>query len=164
MKEINVENFRGILDRQLHLSRKCCRIVDDLKSAVEDRDYDRLEELISAFSASSIQLNLIEEEREKEFAMLKSAVGLDETKVFYDLLEVIHDPDNSLAALYTELRITVTKMQSSVWIIDSYLRAMTSMLHSVMDKCSMGAGTTYSRDGNGERLKPRGPMVLNFSA
>lgn len=165
MRDINVDNFKGIMERQLHLAKKCCRIVADLKSVVEARNYDRLEELVASFSAASIKLNLIEEERDFEFINLKEKTGLSKEDGFYDLLEIIEDREGLLGSLYSDLRVTVSKMQASVWVIDSYLRAMTSVLHSVMDNICPGVGgATYSKEGMGEKSKARGPMVLNFSA
>lgn len=165
MKEINVETFRGIMNRQLHLAKKCARIIDDLKSAIDKKAYEYLGELVSSFSASSIKLNLVEKEREVEFNLLKSKLGLNDDDGFYEFIEKIEDDKNSLSTIYTDLRMVVSKMQASVWVIDSYLKAVTSMLHSVMDNiCPNGSGNTYSNIASGEREIARGPMVLNFSA
>lgn len=164
MNQQNTEKLKNILQKQLEIADKCCEIVVDIKKSVEKRDYDTLQNLITQFDSSSVNLKQWEQQRAIIFSSLKQEIGLRETATFYDFIAQIDDSENELLNLYRKLKKSVIQMQSSVWVIDSYLKAMTAVLHSVIAQAStVDENLTYGRSGTRNFTNPKSPMILNLS-
>ena len=106
-----------------------------VKKAIELSDWKVLEPLISDGQALAREIEKTEEERHRTFSELKRLSGEPEDAGFYKVAVNFSEQDrNECAGLYRNLKLTVVRLQALTFGIDSYVRAVSSTMQTVLNQ------------------------------
>ncbi|MFW5801256.1 MAG: flagellar export chaperone FlgN [Spirochaeta sp.] len=160
--EHNIAEFQNSLQQQVHLLEELAGYEQRMQHAVIMRDWPELEIAIQEMYALSDCIYSCEHVREKEFARLRSALGLPEDVRFSVVLgNLPQEHRHEIASLYRRLKIAVLRVQTLTGGIDSYVSSTVENMQQIVEEVFPGTrGSIYSRDGNLQGKQPPA-MVVN---
>ena len=170
MIEQRLQEFEELLSSQLAYANSCLLHIDLLKESIYQKDYEKLESLSSDFEKSCLQIEEIDAKRSECFALLKEELGLPANADFYQSISRVEDKNlaSSISSFFTQMRITVSHIQSSIWIVDSYLKAIHGVLNQTMSSIAPGGNVGIYSNCVGKNPLAKGlrrqSLFLNFNA
>lgn len=170
MIEETLKEFEELLSFQLSCANRCRGHIDSLKETIYQKDYEQLQKLSQEFEESCLQMEKIDQKRSSCFARLKQEMNLPSDADFYQSISKIEDKNraSALSSLFTQIRISVSHIQSSIWIVDSYLKAIHGVLNQTMSSLSpdneVGIYSSMARKKSLTHGLSRQSLFLNFNA
>ena len=154
--------IRKLLATQAEAMLRFGEVVEELQSAILDRDWPAIERLVPGMERSSAELAEMDARRHELFTRVKAEVGLGDDAGLAELIGRA-DPGerHELATLYRSLQASVLWVKSMTRGIDSYLRGTLRTTHEVLGEVFPDQkGTIYSRRGRRSPADGRA-MVLD---
>ncbi len=129
-----LNSLKMILENEIEWANYCSLVLSEIKLSIQEHQDEILYQKLREFEKKSLVLNNLEIERVQIYNKLKSELGLSKEVHFYEFLDIIGDDGGQLAATYKKLKESIIILQSKTWQFDSYLKATTGYMKSIIEQ------------------------------
>ena len=154
----------SLMQKEVTLLDEFARLEKSIRLHIHESNWDSLNDDLSMIEPITAQINETEEDRNRVFTGLCSAMGEEPWSDFYHIaVRLSPELREECSSLYRVLKLAVLTIQGITFSIDAHVRAVSSTVGQALDQMfPHRKGKIYSSKGT-SITGDSGPMVVNHS-
>jgi hypothetical protein len=155
--------FKSILQDENACIEEFISQEQEVKSAMMERDWPKLERALGDLETQSGFLSVLEEKRQDLWKEIMDEGKWEQNQSFHEIMA--HFPKEwreNLGSLYRQVRMNTLRLKGMTEGIDAYVRATTAVIKEAIGPEAGGKGATYNQKGS-LNTAPQRPLILDQS-